>query len=165
MDSLERIQTGFSLRFDLQQYLPLATTSGSNIVQLVDELDGWGLKSPLTLEGWFSQGHLIGMHVWVPPQSTAPIALKQLVQARLKRPYTGTHILLIQRPLYLEEWQGWFEKEVDVWFVCYFGEVWSHYSHAPIIVGNSFPFYRHYPWQLRLECEKVVGILNTEHKA
>ena len=71
---------------------------------------------PLTPEGWLLTGHAPGTHVWAPPPAAAHYALKQVAQARLKRPYTTTHVILIPRLLYREEWQARFEKETDIWF-------------------------------------------------
>ena len=94
----------------------------------------------------------------MPPPATALIALKQLAQARLKRPYDSRHVILIPRLLYHQEWQTRFEKEADVWFVMHIGDYWPHFAHEPLIVGIAFPLYRHYQWQLQLESLKVVKI-------
>jgi len=93
-----------------------------------------------------------------PPPVAVLIALKQLAQARSKRPYDSTHVILIPRLLYHEEWQTRFEKEADVWFVMHTSDYWPHFPHKPLNVDIAFPLYRHYPWQLRLESLKVVEI-------
>jgi hypothetical protein len=115
-------------------------------------------KGPLTPEGWFWDGHLPGVHVWTPPPAAALIALRQLARTKLKRYYDLTHVVLIPRLLYWEEWQSRFEKEMDIWFVMHPGSVWPHFAHEPLLVGISFPLYRAYPWRLRLESETVVEI-------
>jgi hypothetical protein len=69
-----------------------------------------------------------------------------------------THVVLIQRVLYWEEWQSRFEKEMDLWFILHTGSVWPHTAHEPLVVGLSFPMNRSYPWYLRLETQKVVEI-------
>jgi hypothetical protein len=113
---------------------------------------------PLTPEGWFWEGHMAGVHLWMPPPSAALIALKQLSRACHKRPYDSTHVVIIPRILYWEEWQTRFEKEMDLWFVMHPGEAWPHFAHEPLLVGMSFPMHRSYPWLLRLHTRKVVGI-------
>ena len=114
----------------------------------------------LTSEGWFYDydGHLPGVHIWMPPPAAALIALKQLAQAKHKQPYTMTHIVLIPRLLYREEWQARFEKEMDVWFVRSAGSHWPCSAHEPLLVGLSFPLFSSFPWQLKLEFKKVVDI-------
>ena len=84
----------------------------------------------------------------------SPIALKQLVLGRLKRPYVSTYVILTPQQIYLEEWQGR-EKEMNIWFVCHTGECWPHFAHEPLLSGIDFPLYRHYPWQLRLKWKEV----------
>jgi hypothetical protein len=112
----------------------------------------------LTPEGWFREGHLPGVHVWTPPPGAALIALKQLSRSKHKRPHDLTHVVLVPRLLFWEEWQSRFQKEMDIWFVMHHGTIWPRFTHEPLIVGLSFPLYRSYPWLLRLKSEKVVEI-------
>lgn len=124
-------------------------------------IKGWmgdDFIKPLTPEDWFWNGHLPGSHVWAPPPAAALIALKQLSRSKQKRRHELTHVILIPRLLYWEEWQSRFEKEVDIWFVMHHGSAWPRFTHEPLIVGISFPMYRSYPWLLRLESQKVVEI-------
>jgi hypothetical protein len=115
-------------------------------------------NDPLTPEGWFWEGHMAGIHLWVPPPAAALIALKQLSRARHKRPYDSSHVVIIPHILYWEKWKTCFEKEMDLWFVMHSGEAWPHFAHEPLLVGISFPMIRSYPWLLRLHTEKMVGI-------
>ena len=113
---------------------------------------------PLSPEGWFWHGHLSGVHLWVPPPAAALIALRQLSRSKHKRPHDVTHVVLIPRLLYWEEWQSRFEKEMDVWFVMHAGSAWPRFAHEPLIVGISLPMYRSYPWRAKLESKKVVEV-------
>ena len=119
---------------------------------------GEDYHGPLDPEGWFWDGHLPGTHVWIPPPGAALIALRQLARTRQKRRFDVTHVVLIPRILYWEEWQSRFEKEMDLWFVLHTGSVWPHTAHEPLLVGLSLPMNRSYPWYLRMEAEKVVEI-------
>lgn len=104
------------------------------------------------------KGHQPGVHIWAPPPGAALIALRQLASSRHKRPEFVTHVVMIPRLLYQEEWRTRFEKEVDIWFPMETGEFWPYNSFEPLMIGLSFPLYRNHPWQLRLERDKVVGI-------
>ena len=155
-------ETGVSLGYDLRTFLPLSRScievAGTTLIPWLRSWLGKDFSGLLTPEDWFWKGHLPGVHVWVPPPGAALIALKQLSRSKPKRPHELTHIVMIPRLLYWEEWQSRFEKEMDVWFAMHTGEIWPHFAHEPLIVGISFPLYRSYPWLLRLESEKVVGI-------
>jgi hypothetical protein len=155
-------ETGISLGHDLRNYLPLAMNC-FDVAQatIIPWLRSWmkdDYSGPLSPEGWFWEGHLPGVHIWAPPPAAALIALKQLSRSKQKRRYELTHVVLIPRILYWEEWQTRFEKEVDIWFFLHPGTVWPHFAHEPLVIGISFPMYRSYPWLLRMEPEKVVEI-------
>ena len=96
------------------------------------------------------------MHVWAPPPAAALEALKQLARSRLKRPGLVTHVVLIQRLLYQEEWRRRFEREVDFWFTLAPGDVWPHSAFEPLLVGIYFPISRTYPWLVRQQHNQVV---------
>jgi hypothetical protein len=155
-------ETGVSLGYDLRTFLPLSRScidvAGTTLLPWLRNWLGDDFTGLLAPEDWFWKGHLPGVHVWTPPPGAALIALKQLSRSKQKRPHELTHIVMIPRLLYWEEWQSRFEKEMDVWFAMHTGESWPRFAHEPLIVGISFPLYRSYPWLLRLESEKVVGI-------
>ena len=155
-------ETGISLGYDMRTYLPLERgafdVAGPTIIPWLRTWMGDDYQGPLSPEGWFWDGHLPGVHVWAPPPAAALIALKQLSRSKLKRRHEVTHVVLIPRLLYWEEWQSRFEKEMDVWFVLHCGSVWPNYAHEPLLVGIAFPMYRSYPWVIKLESEKVVEI-------
>jgi hypothetical protein len=154
--------SGISLGYDLRTFLPLSLScvdvAGGTVLPWLKSWMAEDFVTTLTPEGWFWDGHLPGTHVWTPPPAAALIALKQLARSRHKRPHDLTHVVLIPRLLYWEEWQSRFQKEMDIWFVLHAGTVWPHFAHEPLIIGLSFPMYRSYPWLLRLESEKVVEI-------
>ena len=164
MDGWSRgdFESGISLGYDLRLFLPLSKpaheVAGECLMPWIKGWMGSDFIEPLTPKGWFWDGHQSGVHLWMPPPAAALIALKQVAKARQKRPYDCTHVVIIPRILYWEEWRSRFDKEVDVWFVLHSGEAWPHFAHEPLIVGFSFPMNRSYPWLLRLLSEKVVGI-------
>mmetsp|Transcript_5950 Transcript_5950/g.13021 ORF Transcript_5950/g.13021 Transcript_5950/m.13021 type:complete len:1140 (-) Transcript_5950:4782-8201(-) len=164
IDGLSRGDTdaGTSLGFDIRLFLPLNITA----FDVPDNgLDSWcrswmgdDYDRPLDTMEWFAPGRRVHTQVWAPPPAGALIALKELAKLRLKRPYEHTHVVLIPRILYQEEWRSRFEKEMDIWFLVSCNDVWPHSAFEPLVVGLCFPLHREYPWLLRLEREKVVAI-------
>ncbi len=153
---------GVSLGYDIRDFLPLHLSAWE---VAGDALELWcrswmdqDYKPPLKPEGWFEEGHLPGVHIWAPPPAGGLIALKELARSRHKRPFVQTHVVMIPRLLYQEEWRSRFEKEVDLWFALSPGECWPHSAFEPLMVGLSFPLSRSLPWLVRLERERVVGI-------
>jgi len=118
---------------------------------------GSDYSSPLEASDWYERGHLAGVHVWSPPPAAALEALKQLARSRLKRPFLVTHVVLIQRLLYQEEWRRRFEKEMDFWFIMKPGIVWPYSAFEPLLVGLSFPLSKTYPWLVRQQRDQVVA--------
>ncbi len=89
------------------------------------------------------------------------MALKELARSRHKHPSQVTHVVMIPRLLWDEEWHSWFEKEVDVWFIFYNGSIWPHFAFEPLMVGISFPILSpssSYPWQVKQERKRVVDL-------
>ena len=151
---------GVSLGFDLRRYLPLGVSAfdyeGNTLESWCQDWMGSDYSPPLEPCDWFERGHLEGVHVWSPPPAAALEALKQLARSRLKRPFLVTHVVLIQRLLYQEEWRRRFEKEMDFWFVMKPGDVWPNSAFEPLLVGISFPLSRVYPWLVRQQRDQVV---------
>ncbi len=80
---------------------------------------------------------------------TALVALKELARSRHRRPSEVTHVVMITRLLWDEEWRSWFEKEVDVWFSLHNDSIWPHFAFEPLMVRISFPILSlssSYPW-------------------
>jgi hypothetical protein len=78
---------------------------------------GKNFVPPLTPLGWFEDGYRPGVHLWTPLQGAALIALKELARSWHKRPLEVTHVVMIPRLLWDEEWRSCFEKEMDFWFI------------------------------------------------
>ena len=73
IDGLSRgdFEMGVSLGYTIRHYSPLARTAFA-LAELTFScwLMSWmgeEISPPLTPEGWFSMGHLPGMHVWASP--------------------------------------------------------------------------------------------------
>ncbi len=118
---------------------------------------------PLTPEGWFDRGHLPGVHVWAPPLAAVLIALKDFAWSR-QHPFGVSHVVLIPRLLWDEEWCNRFEKEVDIWFILHNGSLLPHPAFEPLMVGISFPLLppsSPYPWQVKQERKRVVDLGRT----
>ncbi len=76
---------------------------------------GWNQTSH---RRWFRRNGLgwgiSQVSISAPPPAVGLIVLKELACSRLKHPWSSTHVVIIPRLLYQEEWRGWFEKEVDL---------------------------------------------------
>jgi hypothetical protein len=153
---------GISLGYDVRTFIPLYRSAwevaGRSLEEWCISWMGEDFAPPLTSEGWFEEGHRPGVHIWAPAPAAGLIALKEMERSRLKRPYTTTHVVMIPRLLYQEEWRSRFEKSVDVWFSFYPGSVWPNSAFEPLMMGIRFPFARSYPWEVKQEREQVVGI-------
>jgi hypothetical protein len=122
---------------------------------------GEDYRSPLSPGGWFEEGHRPGVHLWAPPLAVVLIALKELSRSRHKCPSVVTHMVMIPRLLWDEEWQSQFEKEVDLWFISQNGSIWPHSAFKPLLDGISFPILplsRPFPWQVKQERKRVVDL-------
>ena len=140
---------GVSLGFDIRKFIPLHLSAWE---VAGNELEPWckswmesDFSPPLVSEDWFGMGHKSGVHIWAPPPAVGLIVLKELARSRLKRPWSSTHVVIIPRLLYQEEWRGRFEKEVDLWFILYPGSAWPHVAFEPLMIGIRFPLSRFYP--------------------
>ena len=154
--------TGVMLGADICSLIPLALPAvnfeGNQITNWVKDWMGADYLAPLTAEGWFSMGHQTGKHFWAPPPAGALIALEELAQSKLKRPFEVTHVFLCPRLLYFEEWRRRFEKEMDFWFLIDANiPFWPNSCCDPLVLGISFPLRRERPWKLRGE-PKVVDV-------
>lgn len=164
MDGLSRgdRDTGFTLGYDMRSFIPVAVSAfdyeGNKLEAWCKLWMGEDYSPPLKPEEWFLKGHQPGVHVWAPPPGAARVVLRQLASSRHKRPEFVTHVVLIPRLLYQEEWRTRFEKEVDIWFPMEPGEFWPCNAFQPLMIGLSFPLYSTYPWQLKQERDKVVEI-------
>ena len=157
---------GISLGFDIRDLIPLNLSAwevadGAILDKWCRSWMGDDFAPPLAPEGWFDEGQHPGVHVWAPPPAAALIVLEQLARSRQLRPYTTTHVVIIPRLLYQEEWRGRFQKEVDLWFTCDFGMIWPDTSLEPLMVGIRFPLSRTYPFELKLDREKVAQLGRT----
>jgi hypothetical protein len=105
---------------------------------------------PLSVNDWFYAGHQAGIHVWAPPPASALIALEELAQAKLKRPFQVAHVFVCPRLLYFEEWRRRFNTEMDFWlFIESNSPLWPNSCCEPLVSGISFPLRNRRPWKLR----------------
>ena len=162
-DGLSRgdFDSGIMLGEDIRDLVPLGHSpldfKGNAIEAWAKTWMGSDYTQPLTIEQWFSKGHQSGVHFWAPPPAGALVALEELAQSKLKRPYDVTHVFVCQRLLYFEEWRRRFNKEMDLWLliepVSYF---WPNSCCEPLVFGISFPLRHSRPWKLRRVPEVVA---------
>ena len=170
VDGLSRgnYDAGISLGYEVRQFMPLNVSAwdvAGNV--LGDWCKSWMGKDyvpPLAPTGWFEEGHQSGVHLWSPPPGAALIALKELARSRHKRPSEVTHVVMIPRLLWDEEWRSRFEKEMDFWFILHNGALWPHSAFEPLLVGISFPILppsSPFPWQVKQERTRMVDLGRT----
>jgi hypothetical protein len=156
MDGTSRgdFDSGMMLGQDIRDLVPLGASAldfeGNGIHQWAKAWMGADYSNPLTPEGWFSIGHQPGVHFWAPPPAAALIALEELAQSKLKRPFEVTHVFVCPRLLYFEEWRRRFAKEMDFWFLIEpNSSLWPNSCCEPLVFGISFPLRSAKPWKLR----------------
>ena len=106
--SRENYDAGISLGFDVCQFMPLNISAWDVVGNVLgDWCKSWMGKDfvpPLTPTGWFEEGHQPGVHLWTPPPGAALIALMELAMSQHKCPLDVTHVVMIFRLLWDEEW-------------------------------------------------------------
>jgi hypothetical protein len=155
-DGLSRgdFDSGVMLGRDIRSLVPLGVSAvdfeDNQIVPWLKSWMGNDYTPPLTVNDWFYAGHQPGVHVWAPPPAGALIALEEMAQAKLKRPFEVAHVFVCPRLLYFEEWRRRFNKEVDFWlFIESNSPLWPNSCCEPLVFGISFPLRDHRPWKLR----------------
>lgn len=149
-DGLSRgdFDSGIMLGHDIRDLVPL------------DWAKGWmgsDYTTPLTIEQWFSNGHQAGVHFWASPPAGALVALEEIAQSKLKRPFEVTHVFVCPRLLYFEEWRRRFNKEMDLWLLIEpVSPFWPNSCCEPLVFGISFPLRSTRPWKLRRVPEVVA---------
>jgi hypothetical protein len=121
--------------------------------QIITWLKSWmgnDYQPPLFVSNWFSDGHLQGVHVWAPPPAGALIALEEMAQAKLKRPFGIAHMFVCPCLLNFKEWRRRFNKEMDLWLIIEANSpLWPNSCCEPLVFGISFPLRTCRPRKLR----------------
>jgi hypothetical protein len=122
---------------------------------------------PLTLEGWFEEGHGITggipdrrnvwipthcgkdqMFLWAPAPAVAGAAMEELLKSRHKRSDIF-HVVVIPQ-LMAPRWRQLFNKACDFLFIPSPGlTFWPTEMFEPLWVGVSLPFAHCRPWSLK----------------
>ena len=138
--------------------------AGNTLADWCKSWMGTNYTPPLSPEGWFKAGHQPGVHLWAPPPGAlgaALIALKELARSWHERTSKVTHVVMIPRLLWEEEWRSCFNKDVNFWFILHNGSIWPHFAFEPLLVGISFPILppsRSFPWQVKQKRTQVVEL-------
>jgi hypothetical protein len=118
-DGLSRADhtTGAITGRDIRHWVPLNLgafqRSPDLSVWLDNSFEGLGF-STLTPEGWYTTGHEFGNHIWAPPPSACEVVVKQLGQARIKRPESA-HLIIVPR-LMTGRWRQHLGRGSDGYF-------------------------------------------------
>jgi hypothetical protein len=123
--------------------------------------------TPLTPEGWYTQGHgwvsdgrtqegywypvtaLTGSYLWAPSPAAASTTVDELSLSRLKRPHL-LHVFLCPR-LLTNMWRKKLFKVADLVLELPPGcnDAWPTSMHEPFLLAFVLPFLFFCPWQLR----------------
>jgi hypothetical protein len=170
VDGLSRgnYNAGILLGINVHQFLPVNLSAwdvaGEVLADWCKSWMGEDYAPPLSPEGWFDRGHLTSVHIWAPLPAAVLIALNELARSRHKHLFEVSHVVLIPRLLWDEEWRNRFKKEVDIWFILHNGSLWPHSASKPLMVEISCPLLppsRPYPWQVKQERKRVVDLGHT----
>lgn len=155
-DGLSRgdFDSGVMLGRDIRTFVPLGVSAVDfEDNQVITWLKSWmdsDYTPPLNVNDWFYTGHQPGVHVWAPPPAGALIALEEIAQAKLKRPFEVAHVFVCPRLLYHEVWRRRFNKEMDFWLIIESNSpLWPNSCCEPLVFGISFPLRTRRPWKLR----------------
>ena len=165
---------------DMLEFVNLAKTAVERHDALLAWIQSWTgdpEMRPLSLEGWFEEGHGItggkkdrgGKGVWMPthcpagrtflwapPPAAADAALEELLKACHKRTDLR-HVVVIPR-LMLPRWRRLFNKACDFTFEVSPGQTfWPDSMFEPLWVGVALPFTHHRPWSLK-RAPALVGM-------
>ena len=162
-DGLSRgdFDSGIMLGEDIRDLVPLGVSATdfqhNDIETWLKSWMGSDYTPPLTIDEWYTKGHQPGVHFWAPPPAGALIALEELAQSKLKRPFEVTHVFVCPRLLYFEEWRRRFNKEMDLWMLIEpVSDFWPISCCEPLVFGISFPLRSSRPWKLRRLPEVVA---------
>ncbi|GFH43770.1 hypothetical protein CTEN210_00243 [Chaetoceros tenuissimus] len=150
----------------LKFVVPLAETAIERSATLEAWIRGWSDGDKLELlepEGWFERGHCIsggslnndglwipehkdGSFLWNPAPAGASFAIKQLREARHKRPDIA-HIFVSPR-IMCQEWLKHVFKSADLVLMIPVGtDYWPECMHEPLVLALYFPYVKCEPWQ------------------
>ena len=111
-DGLSRgdFDSGIMLGRDIRTLVPLGVSAfdfeDNRIEVWLRSWMGIDFEPPLPVNEWFALGHQPGIHIWAPPPAGAlSIALEELAQSKMKRPFEVLHVFVCPGLLYFEEWR------------------------------------------------------------
>jgi hypothetical protein len=109
----------------------------------------------LTPQDWFTKGHQNGHFIWAPPPAIADVALEQMCESFLIRPWNA-HIFLC--PAHMTyRWRKQLRKVSDLVFTIPVGGLmWPDSLHEPLVFALTCPLLAYSPWRVR-RSERLVG--------
>jgi hypothetical protein len=116
-----------------------------------NSLAGLGFET-LTAEGWFTNIHKYGNHVWAPSPAACEVVVEQLGKARLKRPESA-HLIVIPR-LMTGRWRRHLGRGSDGYFKIKDSPgLWELSAQfEPVLIFVCLPYVSHRP-QLERQAE------------
>ncbi len=162
--------TGVMAGDSMSSFIPLHLSAFERSPSLLAWVQTWVPSpaiAPLTPVEWFSTGHGIsgGNHdtdgawipclasttwfLWAPAPGAAEAAVDQLAISRHKRPHLN-HVFLCPR-LLTSTWRKKLFRTADLVLELHAGcySHWPTHMHEPLLLGLTFHFIQHPPWQLR----------------
>lgn len=168
---LEGVMTGISML----NYVPLNLSCVDRSPLCLTWVSEWfGPAEHLKTHQWYERAHDIsgwkqmgrmrwfpkikrGRFVWTPPPALADVSLEELRRARLKR-QESYHVWMCPR-LMTPRFRRAMYKVMDFVTEVPAGSIegWPKTCHEPLIIGLTFPFLSHSPWQLK-GTERMVAL-------
>jgi hypothetical protein len=104
----------------------------------------WDVLTPLE---WFTKSHSNGHFIWAPPPAIADVALEQMCESFLIRPWNA-HVFIC--PAHMTYWwRKQLRKVSDLVFtIPVGGRMWSKSLHEPLVFALTCPLLAYSPWRV-----------------
>lgn len=105
----------------------------------------WEVLNP---DGWYTRGHEEGHFIWSPAPAIADVALEQMCDAVLCRPWNA-HVFIC--PAHMTyRWRNQLQKMADlVLTIKVGGQLWPAHLHEPLVIGLTCPLLAYSPWRVK----------------
>ena len=113
----------------------------------------WETLNPTT---WFTKAHENGHFIWAPPPAIADLALEQMCESVLCRPWNA-HLFVCPAHM-THRWRKQMRRVSDlVITIPAGGSLWPASLHEPLVVGLTCPLLAYSPWRVKRTQRLVRG--------